>query len=237
MSTRVGVVDLRQYTVVPGRRDVLVDLFDRYFVEGQEAVGIHVVGQFRDLDDADRFVWLRGFESMAARGAALPRFYYGPVWKTHGDDANATMFDSDNALLLEPLDVGASYPQFDGERTCGHTQSVVAITVAYLDGPIAPGDRAVATQIGSILASLGAEVVAILTTHHAENNFPPLALRDEHVLVWVTRFPDDAAHAAHQGRLANSDAWHDAQRHLAGRSKPLRVQRLRLRPSVGSQLR
>jgi hypothetical protein len=44
------VVELRQYTPHPGQRDVLIDLFDREFVETQEVLGMKVIGQFRDLD-------------------------------------------------------------------------------------------------------------------------------------------------------------------------------------------
>jgi len=53
------IMELRQYTLHPGKRDILIDLFDQEFVETQEAVGIKVVGQFRDLDHPNRFVWLR----------------------------------------------------------------------------------------------------------------------------------------------------------------------------------
>ena len=41
------LVELRQYALVPGRREALIDLFDREFVETQEGVGIEVIGQFR----------------------------------------------------------------------------------------------------------------------------------------------------------------------------------------------
>ena len=78
------VLVLRQYTLHPGRRDELIDLFDREFVETQEAVGAQVLGQFRDRDDDDRFVWLRGYADMATRGEALAAFYGGPVWHEHG---------------------------------------------------------------------------------------------------------------------------------------------------------
>jgi len=44
------VVELRQYTLHPGKRDVLIDLFDREFVEAQKEVGIKIIGQFRDFD-------------------------------------------------------------------------------------------------------------------------------------------------------------------------------------------
>src|SRR5437773_842113 len=73
------IVELRQYTLHPGKRDVLIDLFDREFVESQEALGMKVIGQFRDLDDPDRFVWLRGFRDMASRAKALQDFYGGPI--------------------------------------------------------------------------------------------------------------------------------------------------------------
>jgi hypothetical protein len=96
------VVELRQYTLHSGKRDVLIDLFDREFVETQEEVGIKIIGQFRDLDHQDRFVWLRGFPDMTSRAKALNDFYSGPVWKAHREAANATMIDSDNVLLLRP---------------------------------------------------------------------------------------------------------------------------------------
>ena len=58
------VIELRQYTLKPGQRDVLIDLFDRHFVESQEAAGMTIVGQFRDRRRPDRFVWIRGFPDM-----------------------------------------------------------------------------------------------------------------------------------------------------------------------------
>ncbi|HJV62705.1 MAG TPA: hypothetical protein VJ743_17285, partial [Albitalea sp.] len=51
------VIELRQYTLHRGRRETLISLFEREFVESQEALGMHVLGTFRDLDAMDRFVW------------------------------------------------------------------------------------------------------------------------------------------------------------------------------------
>ena len=67
MSVPPSVLELRQYTLHPGRRDDLIALFEREFIEPQEAAGIAVLGTFRDLDAPDRFVWLRGFADMPAR--------------------------------------------------------------------------------------------------------------------------------------------------------------------------
>ncbi|MDX6763979.1 NIPSNAP family protein, partial [Streptomyces sp. F8] len=105
----LAVIELRQYTLRPGRRDDLIELFDGELVEPQEEEGMAVLGQFRDLDDPDRFVWLRGFPDMAARHDALAAFYGGPVWARHRDRANATMSDSDDVLLLRPLAHGTGF--------------------------------------------------------------------------------------------------------------------------------
>lgn len=96
------VVELRQYTLHPGRREALIELFDREFVETQEAVGMRVIGQFRDAMRPDRFVWLRGFADMGQRRDALAAFYGGPTWAANSGSANATMIDFDDVLLLRP---------------------------------------------------------------------------------------------------------------------------------------
>src|SRR5512140_1037618 len=107
-ATDLAVVELRQYTLKPGARDELLALFDKFFVDGQAASGIRVLGAYRDAKDANRFVWFRGFRDMASRRASLAGFYGGPVWKAHRTAANATMIDSDDVLLLRPLDRGVA---------------------------------------------------------------------------------------------------------------------------------
>jgi NIPSNAP len=97
------VVELRRYAMRRGQRETLIELFDREFVETQEAVGMSVLGQFRDLEDPHSFVWLRGFSDMETRKQALEAFYGGHVWREHARAANATMIDSDNVLLLRPI--------------------------------------------------------------------------------------------------------------------------------------
>src|SRR5207237_1848209 len=101
-AVRYPVVELRQYTLRPGQRDVLIDLFDRELVESQEAAGMAIVGQFRDLDDPDRFVWIRGFSSMPSRARALASFYGGAVWTAHRTRAHGTVSDSDNVRRTTP---------------------------------------------------------------------------------------------------------------------------------------
>ena len=73
------VVELRQYTLLLGRRDALINLFDAHLLDAQEGSGMRILGQFRDGADPRRFVWLRGFPDMRRRETALRAFYGGPV--------------------------------------------------------------------------------------------------------------------------------------------------------------
>ncbi|OCC08755.1 NIPSNAP family protein [Streptomyces sp. PTY087I2] len=181
------VVELRQYTLHPGARDTLIELFEREFVTGQEKAGIRVGGRFRDLDDPDRFVWLRSFPDMAERARALHSFYGGPVWRAHRDAANATMVDSDDVLLLRGPAVPAS-----------SDKGLVVATICHPRDPGAFADH-VERRLRPELPA-GAVPAEVLRTEHAENTFPALPVRTgEDVVVWFTAgepapLPDLSAH-------------------------------------------
>jgi hypothetical protein len=228
------VLELRQYTLHPGRRDELIDLFDGEFVETQEAVGAQVLGQFRDRDDPDRFVWLRGFTDMPTRGAALPAFYGGPAWHEHRDAANATMIDSDNVLLLRPvqnLDLTG--------RTRGGPTTLVTITLYHLP----PGGEDAfldffAAEAAPQLTATGAPPLAVLRTLHAENNFPALPFREgENVVAWLASFPGPDELREHVRQLGREPRWtHDTLPMLTKQlARP--PEQLQLSPTERSLLR
>jgi hypothetical protein len=102
MLQNCSVLELRQYTLHAGARETLISLFESEFIQPQETLGMAVFGPFRDLNDPNRFVWMRGFPDMVERKRMLAAFYGGPVWIAHREAANATMLDSDNVLLLRP---------------------------------------------------------------------------------------------------------------------------------------
>jgi quinol monooxygenase YgiN len=237
MNECCAVVDLRQYTLHPGQRDTLIELFDTYFVEGQEQTGMHIAGQFRDLDDPDRFVWIRGFRDLPARAEALNSFYYGPVWRTHAAAANQTMIDSDNALLLKPVRLAAGYPALDAPRLGVTGQSVVAGAVYHRAAEDDGFPEYFADHVVPVLSSTGAEPVAVFESLVAENNFPGLPLRDEVVLAWFASFPSGPAYDEHRRQLAASRVWREQvlPELVCRSSKPM--QELRLSPTMRSQFR
>jgi hypothetical protein len=197
------IVELRQYTVHADRRDDLVTLFDREFVETQEVLGMRLVGQFRDLDRPDRFVWIRGFTDMATRHEALTAFYSGPVWKQHAAAANVTMIDIDDVHLLHPVDDGAGFP-FPGvggavlrppaEATL-RPSSLVGVVVYPVAGDLREFGRFFAAELQP---ALGVTPLARLETDPSPNTYPGLPVRaGENAFVWVARFDDAAAYADH----------------------------------------
>ena len=209
------IVELRQYTLHPGKRDVLIDLFDREFVESQEALGMKVIGQFRDLDNPNRFVWLRGFRDMPSRAQALKDFYGGPVWKAHREAANATMIDSNNVLLLHPATPTSEFSLGNRNRPkpgSNETRNeLIVATIYYFDAPVDTAfvqffEKAVKPAV----TGSGATVLAYFATEHSENTFPALPVREgENVFVWFAHFNDPAAYERHIAALTQSPRWRD----------------------------
>lgn len=208
-----SIIELRRYRLRPGARENLIDLFDREFIESQEAQGMSVIGQFRDLDDPDSFVWLRGFNDMPSRAAALNLFYTGPVWAAHRDQANGTMINSDNVLLLRPASPDAGFAPLHAMRPAPGAADIqrglVVATICYL-APRTEDEFAgfFETVVKPYLERASATVLAALVTERSPNTFPPLPVREgETVFVWFSAFPDLAAYEAHLAELAHSEIW------------------------------
>jgi hypothetical protein len=200
------IVELRQYTLHPDQRDVLIELFDREFVETQEAFGMTILGQFRDLDRPDRFVWLRGFDDMPTRAEALQRFYTGPAWKAHAAAANATMADVNDVLLLRPATSRPGLVLTGARPTAGARppSSVVLANILLLTEPVdAAFEAHFDLTVRPALEGAGGAPIACLKTEYAENTFPALTVRaGEHAFVWLSRFAGSAELTAHCGRTA-----------------------------------
>jgi hypothetical protein len=239
MTAYCPLVELRQYTLRPGRRDTLIDLFDREFVESQEAFGSRVIGQFRDLDDPNRFVWLRGFGTMESRREALAAFYGSPAWQANRAAANATMVDSDNVLLLRPLGMAGGFELAGATRDSPAGERLIVVSIHYLTAGAGPAFAAFFDrEMRSRIEAAGAPVIAAMATESAANTFPALPVREgEEVFVWVNRFTGLAAYDAFRARLAAGEDWRE---HAPPELLPQFMRRrevLRLSPTDRSLLR
>jgi hypothetical protein len=238
------IVELRQYTHHPNRRDDLIRLFDEEFIEPQEAVGISVIGQFRDLDDPHKFVWLRGFPTMDARARSLGQFYGGDVWRERRNAANATIIDNDNVLLLRPVRPDVGFPLgVDSRPPVGADDAgrgIVIATIYHID-PTEEKARDFVEffeqQVAPLLRAAGAPAITSYVPERAPNTFPALPVRDgEHVFVWFAGFANSDAYDHFRATLAATPRWRDSVA-VELSSKVREPQTLRLLPTARSRLR
>ena len=233
------VVELRQYTLHPGQRDSLIALFDREFVETQEATGMQVIAQFRDIDRPDVFTWLRGFPDMPSRAASLGAFYGGPVWAAHRDAANGMMVSSDNVRLLRPARPGFGFRlgERPGPGATAIAPGLVVATIYTLTAPPAQGfTEAFERVIAPALVASGARPFAIFETEASANTFPRLPVREgEHAFVWFARFADVPAYDRWETRLEGSQRWREVARPILDRHLRSPAEVWRLTPTARSR--
>jgi hypothetical protein len=198
------VIELRRYTIKAGERQHFADYFESFFPEAFEQIGAIAFGQFLERDHPSRFTWLRGFPTLDARAALNGAFYDGPLWKEHRATMNEILDDSDDVLLLRPLDSHAIpvLPAVDPVREARGARGVVAAQIFA----VKPGSvDAFARQAESALAAYraaGAREAGVLVTLDVPNNFPRLPIRtDGPFLVWLGIFEDDRS-LAEAGALA-----------------------------------
>ncbi|HEV7656409.1 MAG TPA: NIPSNAP family protein [Mycobacteriales bacterium] len=153
------VVELRRYTLVPGRREEMISIFEQELMDPQQAAGMSVLGTFRDLDEPDHFVWMRGFSDMATRRRVLTDFYSGPVWKQQGPRIRPTMEDTDDVYLLRPAGPGTGLGPLPLPAPDPSPGGLVVVRVRPDAGPADPGE------------------FARFVTEPAENTYPALPIR------------------------------------------------------------
>ena len=237
------LVELRQYTLQPGTRERFVALFEREFIESQEELGMTVIGQFRDLDKPDRFVWLRGFPNMEARAKDLTAFYVAPApaWKAHREEANSMIVDSDNVLLLRAAKPQSEFALSKLERAVPGADKPAAglfvATIYYLD---APADAEFVgffeTRVRPALEARGIAVSAHFASETSVNNFPRLPVREhEPVFVWFALYRDEHEHQQRSSALTKGAVWREIAAELRHRLK-VPPQTLRLAPTPRSLL-
>ena len=228
-ATCSPIVEMRQYTLRTGQRDAFVSLFEQEFIESQEAVGIRIIGGFRDLDDPDRYVWLRGFPDMDARAQALGAFYNGDLWKAKRDAANASINHSDNVLLLRPDPAWIGLSDRAPATVAARRQSPACRRRGAGRGALRrrrpdPAVRGLLrNQDAAETRRARRPVVAQFASETSPNNFPRLPIRaNDHVFVWFSSFPSEAACDQHLARLRAAQSL--ARRRLRSHAAPTRAQ-------------
>jgi hypothetical protein len=237
-----NVLELRQYTLYPGRREPFIELFDSAFAEPLDATGMTVVGQFRDLDRPDRFVWMRGFKDMPSRARELAGFYEGDLWRARRNEANASMADSDNVLLLEPVSPALRFSNIPPRPSAADEPARIGLVLVTLYYTKADNPAAFARLFDGSLRRradrAGARTLAAYVTSTQENNYPKLPVRTgEHIFVWVATFANPEAYAVYQAKLTSDKKWSESLWPSAREQLTRDPEVLRLTPTPRSRLR
>lgn len=185
----------------PGLRDAFLDLFEQVLLEPLEDAGMQVLGQFRDADDPDLCVWMRGFADMAQRRRDLEAFYGSDFWWAHRDAVNATLVDSDDVFLLRPAWPGGGLVRSSRAPANVHRAPpgcLLATAWCRIDPAIATRLADGRDAVRASLQAAGALAAGWYVQETTPNDFPRLPVRTgEHALACFAIFPDLASARIH----------------------------------------
>ena len=95
------IVEVRSYRIKPGRREEFIRFFETRAVPAQRAHGMQIIGPLLDLENPDKFVWLRSFPSLEERDRMKNDFYEGELWKNELEQVAMPMLESYDVMLCE----------------------------------------------------------------------------------------------------------------------------------------
>jgi len=95
------IVEARTYRIKPGHREEFIDFFEKRSVPALRAHGMQVTGPFLDLENPNRFIWLRLFPTLEDRDRMRTAFYEGDVWKQELEAIAMPLLESYDVSVCE----------------------------------------------------------------------------------------------------------------------------------------
>jgi len=95
------IVEVRSYRIKPGHRAQFIDLFETRAIPALRSHGMKVMGPLLDLENPNKFVWLRSFPSLAERDRMKDAFYGGELWKNELEALAMPLLESYDVILCE----------------------------------------------------------------------------------------------------------------------------------------
>ena len=105
------IVEVRSYRIKPGHREEFIKQFETRAVPALRTHGMKVLGPLLDVENPNKFVWLRIFPSLAERDRMKDEFYGGDVWKNELEHIAMPLLDSYDVILCE-TSPGAVFDDF-----------------------------------------------------------------------------------------------------------------------------
>jgi len=95
------IVEVRSYRIKPGRRTEFIEFFEKRAIPALRTHGMKVLGPLLDLENPNKFVWLRSFPSLEERERMKNDFYEGELWKNELEAIAMPMLESYDVILCE----------------------------------------------------------------------------------------------------------------------------------------
>jgi NIPSNAP protein len=95
------IVEVRSYRIKPGRRAEFIELFETRAVPAHRALGMQILGPLLDVENPNKFVFLRAFPSLDERERMKDAFYGSELWKNELEGLCMPMLDSYDVILCE----------------------------------------------------------------------------------------------------------------------------------------
>ncbi len=106
------IVEVRSYRIKPGRRAEFIRFFETRCIPALRSHGMQILGPMLDVENPNKFVFLRSFPSLEERDRMKAAFYEGELWKNELEGIAMPMIDSYDVILCE---TSPGYV-FDGPR-------------------------------------------------------------------------------------------------------------------------
>jgi heme-degrading monooxygenase HmoA len=93
------IVEVRSYRIKPGHREEFIKFFETRAIPALRSHGMKVLGPLLDLENPNKFVWLRMFPSLDERERMRTDFYEGELWKNELESIAMPMLESYDVIL------------------------------------------------------------------------------------------------------------------------------------------
>lgn len=95
------IVEVRSYRIKPGLRAEFIKLFETRAIPALRSHGMKILGPLLDLENPNKFVWLRSFPSLDERERMKNSFYESELWKNELEAIAMSMLESYDVVLCE----------------------------------------------------------------------------------------------------------------------------------------
>lgn len=234
-NDKISIIELRNYLLKRGKRDAFINFFEKHFISTQEERSGFPLGQYRILNEPERFFWIRGFYDIKNRSTFLPTFYYSDFWKQHRNTANEMIANNDHVHLLHPLILNHDTLVAGAiDRGLLNSYNRLAVIEFYTANEKQNKLKQLfANAYIPLLHSCGITDFTVWESELTVNDFPALPVfQDKNLLVTITFYKDEQEYRDKMELLEN--LMHpDLQAELLG---AITIKRsLMLYPTTGSQ--